>query len=258
MPEPNLLPFFVYTINNKELIDRKSLLIDESYTEYMKSILDNQFDDISGVNIDLIVEMRQKCQLPKDICKILNEKYKLTPERAYLIVTNKLDKIIMEILNKNEDLDKLVPENVTIYYSILMLDYLSILKLDDRLVTIFTVDKLIELVNLLKNKTINHRLKGILLKLAIKKENENKTLNEICKENDLNIINDKELILCHINKILDSKNSYKAIRDYHLKEKHRDRAFSSLKNKIHRELNDRADGIILSQLLIEGLNKRKP
>ena len=258
MPESNLLPFFVYTINNSSLIDTNCLLVDESYDEYMKSILNKQCDDISGINIDSIIEMRQKCQLPKDICKILTEKYKLTPERAFLIVSNKLDKILVEMLNKNEDLNSLEPKTVTVYFSVLMIDYLLILKLDDKISGTFTVDKLIELVNLVKNRKINTRLKAILLNLAISKENENKALNQICMENDLNIINDKDLIVNHVNKILDSPNSVKSIKDFHFKENYRDRVYNKLKNTIQKELNQRADGNILSELLTEGLNKRKP
>ena len=262
MPEPNLLPLFVYTVHNKALIDEKTLLVDDmtNYNAYVGSILSEKadIDGISGINIDEIIERRRNCLLPKDICELLNKKFKIATEKAFLIVSNKLDQLIIEMIERNEDLNSLKPEDSSVYFNLLMNEYLRVLNLNENQAKVLTVDKLIEIVNLLKSKKINKNLKDILIDLLIRKENENKTVAQVCIENELTINRDRVAILNSINKTLDSKDNQKYVKEYHNKEKKKLKIFLKFTKLIQTDFNQKADTKILNDLLREGLDKRKP
>ena len=261
MPEPNLLPLFIYTVENNNLIDNKVLIIDDNdiYKEFKESILSQSNEEISGINIDEIVERFKKCRIPKNVRQMLNNDYLLTPQQAFLIETNKYENIFIGIISKNEELDKLTPKVVTRYYKVLMSEYTEALNKNKDYASILTVEKLANYFCLLKTEKLDHGpLKNILFNLMLKEENLNKTPTQICNENNLYLISDEETLLNCVNNLLDSKSYDKLVKKYHNKPKYAQNVVSTLISVIQKELNQRGDGILLHKLVIEGLNKRKP
>ncbi len=260
MPEPNLLPIFTYTIENNHLIETKTLQSDniELYNDYKKMIISGKSCEITGINLDDIIKQRERCQIPNDVFILLNRKYHLKPEQAFMILTNKFDKLFIEMVDKNEDLNCLSSEISTQYYNCLFYEYSEILNINKDYANVFTSHKLVNYINLLKEKKVNKRLGKIIFQLMVKKENIEKLPLDICNENSLFVIRDKDVILNSINKIFDLKENMKYIREYHVKEKNREKIFLSFHNQIQKSLDQRVDSVLLNELLSEAFEKRKP
>lgn len=250
MPEPNLPPLFVYTINNKQLISNNQLILNEDYDELLACKTIN-----TSLNIDYIIQLKSKFHLPDEKRVFLCKKYFLTNEQAYMIVQQKLDDLFINMMNLNENLNNLNANISKIYYNCLLYEYKEAINLNKDHDAILTIEKLVDYINLIKKKLINKRLCKLLFQLMVKEENKKKLPSQIRDEYKMFIIYDENIIMNCINKVLDANSD--AVKKYHKKEKYRVRMFNGFKNGIQEELKQCADTPILEKLLIEALDKRK-
>lgn len=260
MPESNLLPLIIYppeTFNpiqsDKQTIrcsNNTELLINEEYLESLK-----YFKDMPEfyVNLEKVKNELSTKSLPQARRNYLVENFELTHKNAFVFVANNLDSILIEIVS---NFDKVSKEDLKIYIRVLLNEYLNQVNENSDLDKIdFKIKcaKIASYADLLKNKLISRRISIKFFSKLFEMKNLDKLAFDLAKEENLFIINDKQIIIQSINKLFEQ--NPKALNEYKTKAKKRPKIFDFFVGRVHKDLNDRADPKLVDDLVSKHLEK---
>jgi aspartyl-tRNA(Asn)/glutamyl-tRNA(Gln) amidotransferase subunit B len=257
MPEPNLLPLFVYPSKSfhpnsagNKCSNNPELCFDENYLNRVTS-----FQKVPELYIDLdLVKQRFESKvLPQTRREILVNKYHLSQENAFTFIANDLDYILVEILKDKKNLNK---DQIHLYVRTLLLEYLNQLNTNVHMNEIefdLKCKKIDSFVELVSKKMISSRIKAKFFAILFEPANLDKMAFELANEKQMLIVNDDETILKAIEKLF--QENPKAVSEYKSKDNKRHKIFDFFVGRVHKDLNDLADPELVDQLVLSSLKR---
>lgn len=178
----------------------------------------------------------------------------MTHENAFVFVANNLDLMLIEISRLiGSSLSK---QDIEFINRILLIEYLELVNLNYDLEKINLrrrCEKIVSYADVLKRNVISRRVRSVVFAKLFEPANTDKMAIDIIDEAKLHLIADEKLISESIEKLFSENKS--ALDEYKNKEKKRSKIFDFFVGKIHKDLNDRADPILVDKLVLSHLKK---
>ena len=261
MPEPNLLPLFVYPVktfalaekNGKKCKNNPELLIDSEVLPSLSSLTRNS--DFF-VDLDKARDEYNSKDLPQARRDRLTSRFKLSAEQAFVFVANNLDILLTCIVDKFN-----VPmEDIPLYTRVLCLNFLHLINLNvnmDKMSLNLKSEKIFSFVNdAIKKNMVSKRVAvKLFVDLFNQEQNINKLTLDIIREKNMFIVKDVQVINQCIQKLFEL--NVKAVNEYKQKTttKSREKIFDFFVGRVHKNFNEFTDPDLVDKLVLESLKK---
>ena len=263
MPEPNLLPLVVYPAktfsphrsdSNLTCLNNKELLLNDDYLNKVLSLSKNFYIDLDKVRQEFL-----NLNLPQERREFVKRKFGLTDEKAFIFIANDLDLLLKEIVLKGDQNRMVTIEDesfIQTLIKVILNEYLNqvntnpdLNKIDFRL----KCQKIESYTRLVEQNLIGNRFRLKFFALLFDVNNLDKLAADLAEENNFYIVNCPAVLDERLNELL--KTNEKAVAEFRLKPKKREKISEFFIRKMHVSFNDLADTALVNQTVLNKLNK---
>ena len=263
MPEPNLLPLVVYapksfsphlSDSNLTCLNNKELLLNTDYLNKIRNLSKNFY-----IDLDKVREEFSHLNLPQERREYVKNKFGLTDEKAFIFIANDLDLLLKEIILKGDQNRLITTEDesfIQTLIKVILNEYLNQVNTNPDLNKIdfgLKCKKIESYTRLVEKNLIGNRFRLKFFALLFDVNNLYKLADDLAEENNFYIVNCPIVLDERLNELL--KTNEKAVAEFRLKPKKREKITEFFIRKMHVSFNDLADTGLVNQTVLNKLNK---